>query len=260
MKKLTSAFAALILLLSILAGALAQEEVITEPTVTEPVTEEVTTQETTEATPATEEQPVEAPVGGAGVTPDSPLWGLDRAIERLDLLLTLNKAQKAKKGLMHARERLVEVRQMIQEKKLDAASKAGKAHKEKLKEVEEDVAEIEDGDENEKLEDEVELESEVEEQEDEVEELESRIRVKVKGTLTAEQQAALDALIASFKDSTASVKIKVRAEKDNTKLRIKVKEGKTDEEIEELEERIREKHGIGRIVRELARAQRETEE
>ena len=36
----------------------------------------------------------------AGVTPDNGfLWGLERALERLDLALTFNKADKARKGL-----------------------------------------------------------------------------------------------------------------------------------------------------------------
>ena len=48
-----------------------------------------------------------------GVTPDSTLYGLDRAAERLSLLLTIGKAAKAKKGLEHARERVLEARQLV---------------------------------------------------------------------------------------------------------------------------------------------------
>lgn len=46
----------------------------------------------------------------AGMTPDSVLYGLDRAIERLELLLAKNRTRK---GIEHALERHLEVRAMI---------------------------------------------------------------------------------------------------------------------------------------------------
>jgi len=63
-----------------------------------------------------------------GITPDSFLWGLDKASERIDLLLTFDKSEKAKKGLAHAHERLSEVKAMIEENKLEAAEKAKESH------------------------------------------------------------------------------------------------------------------------------------
>ncbi|MEK6949821.1 MAG: DUF5667 domain-containing protein, partial [Nanoarchaeota archaeon] len=49
------------------------------------------------------------PAQDAGITPDSFLWGLDKALDQLALLLTFDEGEKAKKGLEIARERLLEV-------------------------------------------------------------------------------------------------------------------------------------------------------
>src|SRR3989338_8422675 len=72
-----------------------------------------------------------------GVTPDSFFWGLDNAIDQLTLLLTFDKAEKARKGLEIARERLLEVKQMIEENKAEAAQKAEEAHGKQLLKVKE---------------------------------------------------------------------------------------------------------------------------
>ena len=94
-------------------------------------------------------EPVEA-----GTTPDSPVWGLERAMERISLALTFGKANKAKKGLMHARERIAEVKAMIEAKKLDKATKAKQLHDEIMADVEENIEAISE-DPEEELEDEV---------------------------------------------------------------------------------------------------------
>lgn len=54
----------------------------------------------------------------AGITPDSPLWGLDIAIEKI----TERFSENAK--LSHAMERLAEVKVMIQQNKADKVQKA----------------------------------------------------------------------------------------------------------------------------------------
>jgi len=70
-----------------------------------------------------EEDVVEVPeevIEEAGVTPDSILWPFERIIERIDMKLTLGKSAKAKKGLAHARQRLLEVQAMIAAKRMGA--------------------------------------------------------------------------------------------------------------------------------------------
>ena len=69
----------------------------------------------------------------AGITPDSVIWPLDVAVKRLSLLVTLDQTAKAHRALEIARERLLEVRQMILENKPKAAAKAEEEHKLMLK-------------------------------------------------------------------------------------------------------------------------------
>ncbi len=61
-------------------------------------------------TPITTAQVEDLP--GAGITPDSPLYVLDTAIERIGLALTFKGEKKAEKRLQIASERLVELKEM----------------------------------------------------------------------------------------------------------------------------------------------------
>src|SRR3989344_1252085 len=54
-----------------------------------------------------------------GLTPDSALYRLDRAAEKLSLLLTFGKTAKAKKGLDHAMERVLEAKTLIKKGKVE---------------------------------------------------------------------------------------------------------------------------------------------
>lgn len=168
----------------------------------------------------------------AGVTPDSPLWGLDKSLEQIELLLASGEVEKAKIHLKHANERLLEVKIMIEQNKLDDAEKAKEDHKEKIEKAKQEIDDI-DADDEDSIEDEVELEIEIDEQENSIEEVEREIEIKIKGSLTAEQQAAIDALIESFKDSNNEVRIKIEAKKEEIKIKIRERTGMDDDEIEE---------------------------
>ena len=56
--------------------------------------------------------------------PDSPLWGLDVALDKIQMLLARDDLEKTRIGLEVAEERLVEVKKMIIENKLKHAEKA----------------------------------------------------------------------------------------------------------------------------------------
>ncbi len=65
----------------------------------------------------------------AGITPDRPiLWGLERALERIQLALTFNKVKKAELRLKLAEERLAEMKLMAKKKKVKAMLKAQMIH------------------------------------------------------------------------------------------------------------------------------------
>ncbi|MBW2980755.1 hypothetical protein KY360_05045 [Candidatus Woesearchaeota archaeon] len=195
---------------------------------------------------------VPPPPEDPGITPDSPLYGLDRAIERISLKLTLGKSAKAKKGLAHARERLMEVQAMIAAKKMGAAAEAQEEHDDIMDDVNDQVADLGDGDIGEELADELELEAALDEHEEAVQELNS-VRLKAKGALTAEQQTQVDALVASLEASAVEAKINVQVKKEKTKIKIKATQGLTDEELDALEAQAREIVGQGGKVKILGK-------
>jgi len=222
-----------------------------EPTGEEPTDEEPVDEEPADEEPADEEPIVDIPeevVEEAGITPDSPLYGLERAIERISLKLTLGKSAKAKKGLAHARERLMEVQAMIAAKKLDAAAEAQEEHDEIMDEVNEQVADLGDGDVGEELADELELEAALEEHEDVVAQV-NAVTLEAKGSLSPEQEAQVGALVASLEASAVEAKMNVQVKKEKTKIKIKATEGLTDEELDALEAQAREIVGQGGKVK-----------
>ncbi len=179
-----------------------------------------------------------------GVTPDSFLWGLDKALDQLALLLTFDKGEKAKKGIEIARERLLEVREMIEENKLEAAEKAKEEHGKTLVKVKQAVKEIEKDNSTEEIKEVIEIEKELEEHDEEVEEVNTELKVKIKieGIITDEQRALINSLLDSLKGQTGEIEVEIKNKKDKTKIKIKQETGKSedeiDDEIEDLEEEI----------------------
>ncbi len=176
-------------------------------------------------------QPAEDP----GITPDSFLWGLDKALDNLNLLLTFDKGKKAKKGIEIARERLLEVREMIEENKLGAAEKAKEEHGNLLNKVKESIMELEKDDLREEIEEELEIEKELKEHEDNIEEVNTELKVKIKieGTITEEQKALINSILDSLKGQTGEVEIDIKNKKDKTKIKIKQDSGKSGDDVEE---------------------------
>ena len=93
-----------------------------------------------------DEAPIDEEVIDAGVTPDSPFYGLERAMERLKLAFMRNKAERALYKIQMAEERLAETEQMIEEDNLEAAQEAEEAHDEILEEAQQEAEEIESDD------------------------------------------------------------------------------------------------------------------
>lgn len=275
MRKIASVFVALLMLLSVISIAFAQDtntvtadatvtDAGTGDTATETDTDvvETTTAETqTEATPTdtlvvTDTSATEAPsteasdevataedVSDAGITPDQPIrWGIERAIERIDLALTFNKAAKAKKGLAYARERLMEVKTMIADKKLDAAEKAKVEHGKALGKVKQDAEAI-DGDLNpeEQLQEQVDIEKEIDEQEKETSDLKEKIEKRTRIQFTDEQKAKIEALTAELSKDLGDARVKIEIKKNKVKIAIQAKTGKSAEEVKKLEQDIRDK-------------------
>lgn len=170
-----------------------------------------------------------------GVTPDSFLWGVDRALEQISLLLATNPEAKAVKGLEIARERLLEVKAMAEARNLPALEKAQSEHSKVLLKVKEQVKLLSDDDPEKQLEKELEIEEELEEHETEIEEVVAKLKIKIKieGQLTEEQQAKLDEFLASLNESAEDLRVEIKSKESKTIIRIKETTGKSEQEIEE---------------------------
>lgn len=193
----------------------------------------------------------------AGLTPDSPFYGLDVALDRLRLALTFDQTQKAKVGLDIARERLVEVRAMAEANKVEAAERAQREHINFLNSVESSLSAIERANATEELKEKVEIERELEEHESEVDEIANglKIKIEVKGELTPEQQQRIDSILERMQNKTGEVKIKIDNEKGKTKIKIKERLVVGDEEVERIAEVVERREGLTEL-RETRAAER----
>jgi len=71
----------------------------------------------------------------SGITPDSIFWGLDKSIEKIQLLLTFNLVKKTELRLRLADERLAEIEIMIKKRKIKAREKAEIIREDEIKEL-----------------------------------------------------------------------------------------------------------------------------
>ena len=173
-------------------------------------------------------------LGNPGITPDSFLWGIDKALEQISLLLATSPETKATKGLEIAHERLLEVKAMAQENKLDAVAKAENAHSKALAKVKENIQSFDEEDPESEIKIEFDLERKLKNHEKEIEKVnaELRIKIKIEGTLNEEQQMRLEEFLNSLKNNVDEVEIEIKNKKDKTKIRIREKTGKSEEDIE----------------------------
>jgi len=202
----------------------------------------------------------------AGITPDSALYGIDKALERISLALTFNRAKKARLRLRHAEERLAEVKAMIEEGKEAEASEAQADHDELIEEVETDIDEIDgdDGDDSEDSEDALEdvigLEDKVRSHTEKVVAVKLRILERQGDRMTEEQLAHLEEVFARMFARAEEAEIRAAERRDRIRTRLKVVGELSDEELERLEARIEQRVGIFDEIRTEIRARLDDDE
>lgn len=81
-------------------------------------------------TPAAMGQENATDLPDAGTTPDSAMYGLERAMERINLALTFGNANKAEKQLRYAEERVAEAQAVVAKGRPEAAQRALDTHAE----------------------------------------------------------------------------------------------------------------------------------
>ncbi len=169
----------------------------------------------------------------AGITPDSPFYGLDVAMDNVGLMLTFNKAKKAEKKLQIANERLKEAKMMGLGNNLDAMEKAKIRHDEMLLSAEDDIDAIGTGDETEALKTNMKIKTMLQMHKQEVSDVEQELTLRVRGRLTAAQQENLDDFLGSMKGSLNSVDVKVQNREEKIKAVMKKTRNMSDAEIED---------------------------
>jgi hypothetical protein len=171
----------------------------------------------------------------AGITPDSPLYGLDRAVEKVSLAFTFGKAAKAKKGLAHARERLVEMQAMMASNMMVSAQIAHNEYQGIMNQVNEGISTLSTSEPEQEFADDIEFEQALYEHEAMVQQIKN-VKLQISGILP-EQQNQLEMMLASLESSNVRSKLIVKAKKDLAIVRIKAK-GLTDAEFTALEAQI----------------------
>ena len=167
----------------------------------------------------------------AGVTPDNTFaWGIDRALENINLALTFDISKKAEKRLLQARERLLEVKEMIEQNKIEDAEKAEQEHQKTIEKVRIEISSLDENDDND-LKNILEIEDELDEQEDEIEEIRTSVRIKIRGQLTDEQKAKLQEFLDSLDENVDRIRVEIRDKESRTLIRIEQKTGRQREEI-----------------------------
>jgi hypothetical protein len=107
---------------------------------TEVPEEEVPEDETPEEEIPEEEAPEDEGLeGDAGTTPDSPLWGIDVALDRLRLALAGGASAKARVGLEIAQERLLEIKAMAEARNEAALARADEEHGQTVERVRQEI-------------------------------------------------------------------------------------------------------------------------
>lgn len=197
------------------------------------------------------EDVVISPVGevelvDAGVTPDSAFHGLDRAMERISLAFTFGKADKAKKTLEYAEERLAEAQVMAEEGNLEATETAQEEHDKLINETVELVDEIEtDSSEDvaeDALEDVAEIQAQIQTHSQKVASVKNTILTRMAaGNMSEEQLAHLTAVFNKIINKSIEMEQKMEQKRENVRVKLKVLSNATEDELDELEEQARER-------------------
>ncbi len=170
----------------------------------------------------------------AGITPDSPLWGIDTAFENIDLALTFDNEVKVRKRLEIARERLLEAQLMAERSNVDAVERAQRIHERQLAAVRNTLRLLEGVNATQELRANVEFEQELERQNREA----TKLEIRVRGNLSQEQVDKLLALFESFKNESDEARLEVRQERDRIRIKLRTMDALTEDEVRDIEDEI----------------------
>tara|TARA_Y100000310_G_scaffold339911_1_gene434080 strand:- start:4343 stop:5548 length:1206 start_codon:yes stop_codon:yes gene_type:complete len=155
-----------------------------------------------------------------GIAPDSPLYFLDTALDRINLALTFSKESRAKLEVRLSEERLREVNLMIQKNKLEVAKKVQIAHSNRLLKARERIKDLDTTTDEDTI---AELETELEDQELLVEDAETASLTLPE--FKAEDRIKREEIIKELRKSSEETKLRIRERREELiKLRPELEE------------------------------------
>ena len=161
-----------------------------------------------------------------GITPDSPLYFLDVAIDQIRLNIASTDSEKAKIGMEIAEERLVEVKAMINQNRINDADKAQTEHDNMMKDITGRLASNEDDDTLEKTEKElestIEIEKRIELHKLNITEVKEKVKMRLllnKDRLTDNENANLERVTSGLDNAISRVDLKIDEEKSRLKIK-----------------------------------------
>jgi hypothetical protein len=189
----------------------------------------------------------ELEVTDAGITPDSPLYGLERAMERIQLAFIRNKADRAQYKFDLAEERLAEAEVMFEENNTEAAEEAQELHDELINETEQEIEDLESNGDNETAGEAL----------DEIENLQLRLlnhsakvafvknrileRLSQSGNVSDEQIAHLTEVFGKIIAKAQYMELKIEQKRENIRTKYKVLSELNESELTDREKEFLEK-------------------
>lgn len=164
-----------------------------------------------------------------GITPDNPLYFLDVVIDQIRLNIASTDSEKARIGMEIAEERLMEVKAMINQNRINDADKAQIEHDNAMKDIIKRLASNEDDDTldntEKELESTIEIEKRIESHKLKIEEVKDKVKMRLmlnRDRLSENENANLERVTSGLENAITRVDIKIDDEK--TRLKIKFSE------------------------------------
>lgn len=185
-------------------------------------------------------------LANAGITPASPFYGLDKALENIRFALTFGDENKAEVALKQAEERLSELREMASQGKLEEAEEAERGHAESLQRLERNLESFESNGDNESSEEAlgkaIGLELQTKSHAEKISFIKSMILERMAENNVSETQLEhIESVFQRIEQKASEQEAKIEAKKERIKIKHKVLANLTESEVEALEENMRER-------------------
>ena len=202
--------------------------------------------ETDDESDDTESEDEEESEVDAGSVPGDTFYGLDRAMERISLALTFNKAKRSEKALKQAQERLMELKQLELEGDAEKLrERARENYAKALGKVEDEVEELESTDDStENYEELAKMQRGMMSLSERSEAIKNAILERHGENMTEEQIAHLEEVFNKIQEKRSEVEQKIEDKKEAAKIRYKASSGANDYETEDEFEDIDRRYGV----------------